>query len=109
METPMWGEFHAEETSCHVFTLQNDVTRMTILTSWEAAVESPHHNAIDITLEPSFDISRVRVIIEDVDKFHKGADKVKSYFAQVMEKDFLTPMEAFIVEGTRMEIASAAN
>jgi len=105
METPMWGEFRAEES---VFTLQNEVSRLTIITSWKAAVESPAHNMIDITMDPSFGMSRVRLLIEDVDKFHKHADKVASYFGGFMKKDFFAPMEAFIVEGTRAEIESAA-
>ena len=41
METPMREEFRADESSCHIFTTQNDVSRMTIVISWEAAVESP--------------------------------------------------------------------
>lgn len=108
MATSMQGQFRADEFSRHVFTLQNDVSRITVVTSWDAAVENREPNAIDITLENSFDMLRVRVIMEDVDTFHKGADKVATYFGDVMANDFFTSMEAFIVEGTRAEIASAA-
>lgn len=108
MELSTWGEFRADESSYQTFTLQNAVSRITILTSWEAAVSSPEHNMIDITMEPSFDVSRVRIIVEDVDTFHKDADKIASYFGMFMAKDFWSPMEAFIVEGRRQEIDFAA-
>lgn len=108
MELSMGGEFHADESSRNTFTMQNDVSRIEILTSWEAAVSSPQPNMIDIKMETSFDISRVRIIMENVDKFHKGAEKVATYFGKARAKDFFSPMEAFLVEAVREEIDFAA-
>jgi hypothetical protein len=109
METPIEGKFRAHDPFHHIFTLQNDASRMTVVTSWQATVESPRSNTIDITLENSFDILRVRVIIEDTDQFHKDANNVATYFGHFMaNRDFFTPMEAFIVEGKRAEFDTAA-
>jgi len=40
---------------------------------------------------------RIRVIVEDLDIFHKGAKKHRSYFGDVMKRDFFTPIEAYTV------------
>lgn len=109
MTMPLRGEFQVDETFPHIFTLQNENSRVTIVTSWEATVTSPKPNMIDITLVDSFDMLRVRVIIEDVDKFHKDANKVPSYFGDFMaRKDFFTPMEVLIVEKKHQEMDTAA-
>ena len=78
------------------------------LTSWEAEVSSPQPNIIEITMEPSYDSLRVRLIIENVDTFRPGADKIPTYFGKFMTKDFFSPIEAFIVEGKHEEVDFAA-
>jgi len=100
IETTMHGSFRQAESN--VFVLQNDASRFTLLTSWEAEVESSESGSLDITLDPSFAVLRLRVLVEDVDTFHKGADKVTSYFGEFMAKDFLTPMETFLVVGANL-------
>ena len=35
---------------------------------------------------------RLRVIVEDIDTFHKGADEVSNYFGSRMSEDFFTPI-----------------
>ena len=99
MKTAVRGHFRANASNSTVFVLQNDSSRVTVLTSWNAEVMFPEPGSLDITLEPSFDFSRVRVILEDVDTFHVGADKEPNYFGDFMARDFFTPMEAFLVEG----------
>jgi hypothetical protein len=44
---------------------------------------------------------RLRIIVEDIDLLHKGADKVENYFGQVMIDDFFQPVEAFYRDETR--------
>lgn len=39
---------------------------------------------------------RIRVIVEDVDTFHLGADAEENYFAEQMIEDFYSPVEAFV-------------
>lgn len=100
METEVRGAFYAfEASSNNTFVLQNDESRMTILTSWEAEITSPNPGTIEVTLDPTFCDLRLRLILEDVDNFHFGADKIPNYFGKLMTNDFFMPIEAFIVEG----------
>jgi hypothetical protein len=39
---------------------------------------------------------RIRIIVEDVDTLHEGADQEKSYYGQRMIKEFYEPIEGFI-------------
>ena len=104
MKTDVRGTLQKFESNC--FVLQNDRSRMTILTSWDAAVTNPQLGTIDIMLEPTFDFLRLQVIIEDVDTFHKGADKEMNYFGNFMAKDFFSPIEFFLVEGANLTAAA---
>jgi hypothetical protein len=108
MGLPLSGEFRADESSRNVFTLQNDKSRFTFLTSWDAQVSSPRPDSIDIAMEPSYDSLRVRLIIENVDTFRPGADKIPSYFGKFWTREFFSPIEAFIVEGKHKEVDFAA-
>ena len=38
---------------------------------------------------------RIRIVVDDVDTFHEGAEKDETYFAKQMEKDFYQPLEFF--------------
>ena len=96
METNIRGLFSRLESN-H-FVLQNTQSRMTILTSWDATVASPQPGTFYITLDV-IGVLRVRLIVEDVDTFHKNADNVTSYFGDFMTKDFFMPTELFMVEG----------
>lgn len=40
----------------------------------------------------------VRIVVEDVDRFHAGAAKVLSYFGRVMKQEFYTPIEVFSLD-----------
>lgn len=75
--------------------LQDTRSRMTILTS----------QPVEMTLvgkEGTIQLSvsshlRIRVIVEDVDTFHKGAKKHANYFGDLMKQDFFSPLEAYKV------------
>ena len=97
IETAVKGSFRTVESNN--FVLQNDTSRVTILTSWDAKVENPEPGTIEATLKPSVLMLRIRVLVEDVDRFHQGADKVTNYFGDFMTKDFFTPMKTFQVVG----------
>jgi hypothetical protein len=38
---------------------------------------------------------RIRIVVDDVDSFHEGAEKDETYFAKQMEEDFDHPLEFF--------------
>ena len=40
---------------------------------------------------------RIRIIIEDIDRFHVGADQRANYFGQLMTQDFLEPLQFYRV------------
>jgi len=77
-------------------------TRMTLLTSptalrveTAAGVGRPA-GVLQLNIEPVHLPVRLRVIIEDVDTFHKGAEREENYFGQVMAEDFFNQIEAFV-------------
>ena len=82
--------------------LQNNQTRYTVLT-WPCldvqikvddngggggVVEVPLLDATSLPL-------RLRILVEDVDTFHQGADEEENFFGQLMIDDFYNPVEAF--------------
>jgi len=76
--------------------IQDEKSRTTVLT-WppnEIAVVANSTVRIHVDRVPF----RVRIIVEDVDKFHKGADQEENFFGGLMKRDFLTPIEAFVEE-----------
>ena len=107
METAVRGDFH--ELESNVFIVQNGESRITILTSWDADVVNTDAGTVDILLEPSFAVLRLRVLVEDLDTFHKGADKLTNYFGSLMTKDFFAPMEAFLVVGGNLSMLPRSN
>jgi hypothetical protein len=87
--------------------LQDERTRMTLLTMPAAGVEptisrtDPTNTAsvnaiIDLAIQSQHLPLRLRIIMEDIDTFHKGAEKLENHFGQVMVEDFFNPIEAFV-------------
>jgi hypothetical protein len=83
---------------------QNHHSRFTLLTWPTRAANITHVAATDgsalvldlhqISAHSTFPL-RLRIIVEDVDLFHKGADKLENYFGKLMIDDFFQPVEAF--------------
>jgi hypothetical protein len=44
------------------------------------------------------DPGSVRIVVEDVDRFHVGAREAENYFGRVMKNDWETPLEAFAID-----------
>jgi len=65
LQTAVSGHFHKVNASdsSTIFVVQNNSSRMSILTSRNAEVAFPKSRTIDIKLEPKFDVLRVRVIL----------------------------------------------
>ena len=81
------------------FMIQNNASRITVLTSWDAEVANPETGTMEVLLEPSLGMLRLRVMVEDVDTFHKGAEKETNYFGDFMSRDFFAPIQTFLIVG----------
>ena len=79
--------------------LQDDQSRVTVLTSPQSVQVAAKQNVLIISqiLFPS----RLRIISEDVDTFHRGADKAENHFGTVMIADFSYPVEVFHPQPTK--------
>lgn len=80
-----------------VWHVQNEVTRYTVLTAPSKTNVTASTGAdgvveVWITAVPL----RVRVIVEDVDTFHQGADTEENFFGKLMADDFFNPLEVFV-------------
>jgi hypothetical protein len=51
---------------------------------------------IDLAIQSQHLPLRLRIIMEDIDTFHNGAEKFENHFGQVMVEDFFNPIEAFV-------------
>lgn len=76
--------------------LQDSQSRMTILVSGDVKPTISAQGTVKI---PVASTMRVRIIVENVDQFHKGARKVPSYFGDLMARDFHSPVEAYRRQG----------
>lgn len=88
--------------------LQDQQTRMTLLMLPTTGVEltmsranptpdnSIGNGIIDLAIQSQHLPLRLRIIIEDIDTFHRGAEKLENHFGQVMVEDFFNPIEAFV-------------
>jgi hypothetical protein len=83
--------------------LQDEQIRMTLLMLPTAAGVEPTitraangNGSIDLAIQSQHLPLRLRIIMEDIDTFHKGAEKLENHFGQVMVEDFFNPIEAFV-------------
>jgi hypothetical protein len=76
--------------------LQDSESRLTVLISGGQQQQAPtviQNGTVQIFVSTTM---RVRIIVENVDHFHKGARTVSSYFGDLMVRDFLSPIQAYI-------------
>jgi Glycosyltransferase family 10 (fucosyltransferase) C-term len=77
-----------------VWHLQSDVSRYTLLmTSSEKHVQvqqGRESSIIEILVAAPM---RLRIVVEDLDTFHKGADQVENYFGTLAAEDFFYPIQ----------------
>jgi hypothetical protein len=118
---PQWAS-QSIVTNGHV-RLQDDMSRYTILVSppYAASVlamtkiipvkHDPAEEMVTGTLELHTFPVRIRIIVEDVDTFHKGADSEENFFGSLMKHDFYTPLEKFVDMGkvTRVRMDDAVS
>lgn len=98
LETPIaaLGLREIEENTGQEWWLQDEVSRLTILFSQPVKLHSVGPGTIQLAVSSDL---RVRLIVEDLDLFHKGAKKHPSYFGRMMTRDFFTPIEAYRFDG----------
>jgi hypothetical protein len=93
--TPIWKSF---ENGSH-WRLQDNQSRFTFLT-WPKAVLTMAVNGGTVSMTIPADAYPVslRIITEDVDTFHDGADQEENPFGKLMIQDFFNPAELFVQE-----------
>ena len=79
-----------------MWTVQNSQSRVTILTSWAAKLKTDRP-VISIEMRAQ-KAMKLRIIIEDLDYFYTGGENEPNYFGDLLMKDFLNPMEQFLIE-----------
>jgi hypothetical protein len=91
--TPLTAHFKILRTN--VYQVQDKVSRMTIVGDPGVRMSARSKGALDIrSYQTSTSESqlRVRVIVEDVDTLHVGADTVQNYFGAYMVNEFEHPL-----------------
>ena len=73
--------------------MQDNQSRMTILTAPKVPVELTESGTLQVTVEKV--PLKIRLTFENVDKFHKNAKQQTNYFEDLMKRDFLHPIEAY--------------
>lgn len=81
-----------------VWRMQDAMTRYTLLSipSLQHVDASEKRGAIDIVVDMSSLPVRMRIIVEDIDTFHEGADQAENFFGNFMTDDFFNPLELFV-------------
>ena len=69
---------------------------MTILTSKEVSVSVSKRGTVQMPISSDL---RVRVVVENIDRFHEGAVDRANYFGDLMKRDFFHPLEAYKLQG----------
>jgi Glycosyltransferase family 10 (fucosyltransferase) C-term len=79
---------------------QSNISRYTVLVApskdTDAVVvkQGSETSLVDIVVSAPM---RLRILVEDVDTFHRGADQVESYFGKLAADDFFTPVEVSVL------------
>lgn len=93
LETPIAGS-NLTQIDSKEYWLQDSTSRMTILLSKRIDTSVSEDGTLELVIPLPL---RIRIILEDVDYFHDGAWKERSYFGTVMKQDFSFPLQAFEV------------
>lgn len=67
-------------------------TRVTVLTSWNASMDTSGHGRVEVMLDSTTPIlARIRIIAEDVDIVHKTGRNETYYFGGIVTEKFRQP------------------
>eukprot|EP00934_Nitzschia_sp_Nitz4_P000456 Nitzschia sp. Nitz4//scaffold45_size130396//119722//120969//NITZ4_003473-RA/size130396-processed-gene-0.233-mRNA-1//-1//CDS//3329552470//456//frame0 len=90
MDTPILDGMLRDLDSGKEWWFQDNVSRLTILLDNDVEILNPGGSIIQVAVSGPL---RIRLIVEDVDTFHAGAQELRSYFGGIMKQDFVTPIE----------------
>lgn len=82
----------------NVYYMQDDVTRITFVVDRTVLVScvTPPEGVIDFRLShQSSEPKRIRIITEDVDKFHEAAAEAPNHYGELMVSEFEHPLQFF--------------
>ncbi|KAG7353054.1 glycosyltransferase family 10 fucosyltransferase [Nitzschia inconspicua] len=91
LETPIAASEFVELDE-NVSWIQDSQSRLTVLVNSGVQATIAGRGTLHIPISSTV---HVRIIVENVDHFHKGARKVPSYFGDLMARDFLSPVESY--------------
>lgn len=80
----------------NVYQVQNDDIRMTIVGNPQLRISLGKRGTLDIRTSQKTDSTepmRIRVIMEEVDKFHAGAESVQNHYGAFMIEEFDHPLQ----------------
>ena len=81
------------------YQVQDELSRLTVLTSWDSTVRLVDEKTLSISIDSVPDYTRtVRVFIEDVDNFHERGPDAQYYFGDLMRNNFEEPLNVYLVE-----------
>lgn len=88
----------AYEVSPRHWLVQGISSRIIILTSWDAHLqtETLSQGVANIEMRGHTHM-KLRIIIENIDGFYPGGEEESSYFGNLMVKDFENPVEKFLI------------
>lgn len=88
----------AYEVSPRHWLVQGKSSRIILLTSWDAHLQTGTLSQGVANIEMRGQkLMKLRVFIENVDAFYPGGDEEPSYFGNLMVKDFENPVEKFLI------------
>jgi len=93
LEFPMKQHEPLHQLNSHTVWIQNEVSRISLVMVDDNGngaahlISSAESGFISIKMNSSSLLIRLRIIIEDFDRFHKGADQYETYYGQIMGED----------------------
>lgn len=92
ISTPL--EVQIKAVQANVYQLQKGITRMTIVGDTSLQMSAHAEGVLDIRVPVTInEPQRLRVIIEDIDTLHDGADSEPNYFGKLMVEEFQHPLQ----------------
>jgi len=95
---PIEGNCNFHEVGPKQWLIQDSKSRITLLTSWHAAIiwSGLPEGVIGIEMRGQKTM-QVRVVTEEIETFYPTAFMEPSYFGDLMVRDFIHPIERFLV------------
>lgn len=115
LEFPMKQHKPLHQLNSHTVWIQNEVSRISLVmvdgNGRGAAhlISSAESGFVSIKMNSSSLLLRLRIIIEDYDRFHKGADQYETYYGQIMGEDVWSHPELFALKRESIDPSKSAS